>query len=121
MGQRGRPGAEPMARFRAQPLDEPVQPLAPVVRDGAPLASGRLASIEWPTDQQAEWSLSFVQEGAPPRKLTVADAHGIAQSGRPREQRATTRPDARRGGPERISPCISRWSPPHKKTNPPHP
>src|SRR3546814_8935968 len=62
MEQRGRPGADPMARFRAQPLDEPVQPLATVVRDGATLASGRLASIEWPTDQKAEWSLSFVQE-----------------------------------------------------------
>src|SRR3546814_11995019 len=46
MEQRGRPGADPMARFRAQPLDEPVQPLATVVRDGATLASGRLASIE---------------------------------------------------------------------------
>src|SRR3546814_3906452 len=79
MEQRGRPGADPMARFRAQPLDEPVQPLATVVRDGATLASGRLASIEWPTDQKAEWSLSFVQEGAPPRKITVDDANGIAK------------------------------------------
>src|SRR3546814_1357715 len=38
MEQRGRPGADPMARFRAPPLDEPVQPLATVVRDGATLA-----------------------------------------------------------------------------------
>src|SRR3546814_11554271 len=79
-----------MARFRAQPLDEPVQPLATVVRDGATLASGRLASIEWPTDQKAEWSLSFVQEGAPPRKITVDDANGIAKSGSAREQGETT-------------------------------
>src|SRR3546814_11422552 len=86
MEQRGRPGADPMARFRAQPLDEPVQPLATVVRDGATLASGRLASIEWPTDQKAEWSLSFVQEGAPPRKITVDDATGVDQSGSSREQ-----------------------------------
>src|SRR3546814_20789569 len=56
MEQRGRPGADPMARFRAQPLDEPVQPLATVVRDGATLASGRLASIAWPTDQKADRS-----------------------------------------------------------------
>src|SRR3546814_19587701 len=41
-------------------------------------------------DQKAEWSLSFVQEGAPPRKITVDDANGIAQSGSAREQGETT-------------------------------
>src|SRR3546814_10015301 len=54
MEQRGRPGADPMARFRAQPLDEPVQPLATVVRDGATLASGRLASIERSEEHTSE-------------------------------------------------------------------
>src|SRR3546814_10306995 len=58
MEQRGRPGADPMARFRAQPLDEPVQPLATVVRDGATLASGRLASIEWPTENRKRTRLN---------------------------------------------------------------
>src|SRR3546814_8914126 len=41
-------------------------------------------------DQKAEWSLSFVQEGAPPRKITVDDANGIAKSGSAREQGETT-------------------------------
>src|SRR3546814_15859695 len=90
MDQRGRPGADRMAIFRAQPLDGPVQPLATVVRDGATVASGRLASIEWTTDQKAEWILSFVQEGAPPRTITVDDAYGIATSGTARDKCETT-------------------------------
>jgi uncharacterized iron-regulated membrane protein len=67
-GGRGGPG---------QPLAETQTSVDAALAAAAPLASGPLLSIGWPTGQKAEWTLQFETEGAP-AEVKVADADATA-------------------------------------------
>lgn len=58
-------------------------------------STGRLVSIGWPTDQKAEWKVSFARQGGP-AEVTVADASGEVSRPKPPQ-------------PETLARTMRRW------------
>lgn len=78
-----------MARMRAQPLANPAQSINAVVKSAAMLNPGTVQSIEWPTDQKPEWTLSYAGK-TKPASVTVEDASGMAKAAKERPQQPET-------------------------------
>jgi uncharacterized iron-regulated membrane protein len=72
-------GGDRMSRLRAAPLEAPSLDATAAVAAAQPFATGRLMSIGWPTDQAAEWRVSFSREGSP-AEVKVSDTTGEATS-----------------------------------------
>ena len=64
-----------MRAMRAAPLEAPVLTIDQARAAAQPHATGELVSIGWPTDQKAEWKISFKREGGA-ADVAVADATG---------------------------------------------
>lgn len=75
--QQGPSQADRMARMRAQPLENPAQSLDQVVARATSMAKqeGTLASVEWPTDLKAQWTLSYGKAGT----VALDDATGAPE------------------------------------------
>lgn len=88
-------GGDRMARMRAAPLDS--TRLSPDAAIGAAqrYAAGPLVSIAWPTDQSANWRVSFARDGSP-AEVKVAD--GTAEATAPGPVR-----------PETLARTMRRW------------
>jgi len=65
----------PAQAMRARPFEAPASNTDNVVSSARPLATGALTSIAWPTDQKAEWKVSFERKGGP-AIVRVADGSG---------------------------------------------
>jgi len=72
------PGPDRAAMMRARPLAAPATSVGDAIARASELAPGKIASITWPTDLQAEWSIGVAAKG-PPATVTVADADGAAK------------------------------------------
>ena len=59
----------------ARPLGQTATSSTAALAASAPLATGDLVSITWPTDQKAEWKISYEREGGP-AEVVVADQGG---------------------------------------------
>ena len=60
------------AALRARPLDETRTPVDRAVEQANAHSTGPLVSVTWPTDQKAEWKISYQRQGAP-AEVIVAD------------------------------------------------
>ncbi|HET9335497.1 MAG TPA: PepSY-associated TM helix domain-containing protein [Sphingomicrobium sp.] len=90
------PSANDRARaMRAMPLETPALTADRAVAAAKPHATGRLASIGWPTDQNAEWKIGFSREGGP-AEVVVPDATGEAKAPKPPQ-------------PETLARTMRRW------------
>ena len=77
------PSAADRARsMRAAPLEATALSADKAIAAAQPHATGKLVSIGWPTDQKAEWKLSFARDGGP-AEVIVADATGDAKPPKP--------------------------------------
>ena len=71
-----------MARMRAMPLvDTRLDPDAAIAA-ARRFATGPLETVNWPTDQSAEWRISFSREGSP-AEVKVSDTTGEATAPEP--------------------------------------
>ena len=90
------PSANDRARaMRATPLEHPTMTVDQALAAAKPHATGGLVSIGWPTDQKAEWKVSFARDGGP-AEITVADATGEAMPPKPPQ-------------PETLARTMRRW------------
>ena len=71
-------GAPREQAMRARPLAETSLTVDRAVAAAQPFATGALASVGWPTDQKAEWRISFERKGGP-AVVTVADSSAQAK------------------------------------------
>lgn len=93
-----RPAPNPSDRaraMRAMPLDSPALDADRAVAAARPHATGEITSIGWPTDQKAEWKVSFKRDGSP-AEVVVADATGEAKPPKPPQ-------------PETLARTMRRW------------
>ena len=93
-----RPGPSPADRarsMRAMPLARPAMTIDEAIGAAKVHATGDLTAIGWPTDQKAEWKLSFKREGGP-AEVAVADTTGEAKAPKPPQ-------------PETIARTMRRW------------
>ena len=86
----GPSAAERARRMAAAPLEAPL--LAP---DGAiaaaqPYATGPILTLTWPTDQKAEWKVSYQRQGGP-AEVTVDDRSGRAKAPKPPQPETVAR------------------------------
>ena len=81
--------------MRAAPLEAPALSIDQAVAAAKPHATGELASIGWPTDQKAEWKVSFKRQGGP-AEVMVDDAAGTAAPPKPPQ-------------PETLARTMRRW------------
>lgn len=88
--QQGGGMAARMTQMRARPLEAPAQDIARVTAAARAMTPGRVTNIDWPTDQKPQWAVSIAGKGEPVRKVTIEDASGAAELGKPVEQRETT-------------------------------
>ncbi|HEY0627994.1 MAG TPA: PepSY-associated TM helix domain-containing protein [Sphingomicrobium sp.] len=84
-----------MRAMRATPLEAPALNIDQALAAAKPHATGDLVSIGWPTDQKAEWKLSFRREGGP-AEVIVPDATGEAKPPKPPQ-------------PETLARTMRRW------------
>jgi hypothetical protein len=63
--------------MRAKPLENPHTPVDAAVLSARPLAKGDLTGIVWPTDQKAEWTVTFTANRTP-AEVKVADTDATA-------------------------------------------
>jgi len=68
-------GANREAAARARPLANPATDVDQALAASRPLATGALASINWPTDQKREWKIAYERKGSP-AEVAVADEGG---------------------------------------------
>ena len=61
---------------RALPLDSTNLTVDAALAGAQPHATGRLTALTLPTDQKAEWKVSFEREGGAPADVTVEDESG---------------------------------------------
>jgi uncharacterized iron-regulated membrane protein len=74
-----KPGAQDgEARFRARPLEAPVQSLDAVLAAARDQAPGTVTAIVWPTDQKPAWSVTLKPSTGKPATVAVDDASGDA-------------------------------------------
>ena len=93
-----RPAPSPGDRartMRAMPLDSPALSADRALAAASPHATGQLVSIGWPTDQKAEWKVSFKRDGGP-AEVIVGDATGDAKPPKPPQ-------------PETLARMMRRW------------
>jgi hypothetical protein len=50
------------------------------------LAEGRVATIAWPTDRKAEWTVTIRGKGGAPAEVKVQDSSGQAKQSAPRPE-----------------------------------
>ncbi len=81
--------------MRARPLSETALTVDQAVAAAQPFATGALTSVGWPTDQKAEWRVSFDRKGGP-AVVTVADATAKAKPPSPPQ-------------PETLARTMRRW------------
>lgn len=74
--------------MRARPLERTAMTPDAALAAAQPNATGPLALVTWPTDQSAEWKISFAREGGP-AEVVVDDSTGEVTP--PRPPRAETR------------------------------
>jgi uncharacterized iron-regulated membrane protein len=90
------PSSSDRARtMRAIPLESPRLAADQALAAAKAHATGKLVSINWPTDQKAEWKLSFARQGGP-AEVTVADATGEVNPPKPPQ-------------PETLARTMRRW------------
>lgn len=90
------PGPGDRARaMRAMPIEAPRLNIDQALAAANPHATGKLVSIGWPTDQKAEWKVSFARQGGP-AEVIVDDATGEAKPPRPPQ-------------PETLARTMRRW------------
>ena len=93
-----RPAPNPADRaraVRAMPLEAPALTADRALAAARRHATGKLLSISWPTDQKAEWKVSFARE-AGPAEVTVDDSTGNAKPPKPPQ-------------PETVARTMRRW------------
>ncbi|HEU4649976.1 MAG TPA: PepSY-associated TM helix domain-containing protein [Croceibacterium sp.] len=61
----------------APPLDATRTTVDAAVAAAAPLATGALLGVSWPTEREASWTIQFEAEGAP-AEVKIADADAVA-------------------------------------------
>ena len=79
----------------AQPLVETQSSVDAAVAAATPYAQGKLLSVGWPTEREAEWTIQF-ETGAAPAEVKVADVGAVASA-----------PEAER--PETLARTMRRW------------
>jgi uncharacterized iron-regulated membrane protein len=70
----------PPGTARAKPLEGSVTPLATVVEHALAAVPGRVAVVNWPTDQKPEWGIDVAPAKGHPASVAVTDADGIAKA-----------------------------------------
>lgn len=71
-------GPDRAALMRAKPLPAPATPLTAAIDAAGTAAPGTIASVQWPTDIQPEWTVQLASPGGRPATVKVADATGQA-------------------------------------------
>jgi uncharacterized iron-regulated membrane protein len=66
------------ARLRAQPLAHPAQAVDGVLAAARQRAAGELTAVAWPTDREAQWSVTLKPARGKPVSVRVDDATGAA-------------------------------------------
>jgi uncharacterized iron-regulated membrane protein len=90
------PSASDRARtMRAVPVKSPRLNADRALAAATAHTTGLLVSINWPTDQKADWKVSFAREGGP-AEVTVADATGDVKPPKPPQ-------------PETLARTMRRW------------
>lgn len=77
-------GPDRMALMRAQPLTETALTPDIALASAQAVAPGRPASIAWPTDLKAEWTVAIASGKGRPTEVKVDDASGTAKAGEAR-------------------------------------
>jgi uncharacterized iron-regulated membrane protein len=88
-----RPAPSAQARAasqRARPLARPATNVDQAVAAANAFATGPLQMIAWPTDQKAEWKISYQRPGGP-AEVTVADGTAIAEAPKPPQPESLAR------------------------------
>ena len=70
------------AALRARPLAETRMTVDRAVELASAHSTGPLLSVSWPTDQKAEWKISYQRQGAP-AEVIVADGEGSVEPPKP--------------------------------------
>jgi uncharacterized iron-regulated membrane protein len=83
------------AAARARPLVNPTTGVDSAVQAAAPLATGQLTSIGWPTDQKPEWKIGFARQGGT-AEVVVDDSTARATPPKPPQ-------------PETLARTMRRW------------
>jgi uncharacterized iron-regulated membrane protein len=83
------------AAMRAQPLAQPASGIDQAAAASTPFATGPLTAIAWPTDQKAEWKISYARKGGN-AEISVADRTLTAKPPSPPQ-------------PETIARAMRRW------------
>lgn len=83
------------AAMRAQPLSSPASGIDQAVAASRPFATGVLTGVAWPTDQKAEWKVSYARKGGT-AEVVVADGTLAAQPPKPPQ-------------PETLARLMRRW------------
>jgi uncharacterized iron-regulated membrane protein len=68
-------GANRESAARARPLAAPARTVEQAIAASRPFATGALTTVNWPTDQKAEWKIAFDRKGGP-AEVVVPDAGG---------------------------------------------
>ena len=83
------------AAARARPLVTPASSVDQAITAAEPFATGALTGVTWPTDQKAEWKVSFERKGGP-AEVVVADGSLTATKPKPPQ-------------PETLARTMRRW------------
>ena len=82
--------AERMRRMAAAPIAAPALAPDAAVAAAQPHATGPMLTLSWPTDQKAEWKVSYQREGSP-AEVIVDDGSGKAKAPKPPQPETVAR------------------------------
>ena len=74
----------------ATPIEAPALAPDAAVAAAQPHATGPMLTLTWPTDQKAEWKVSYQREGGP-AEVTVDDRSGKAKAPKPPQPETVAR------------------------------